>query len=337
MTVKPTMRPFTRHVLICTGSSCDPNGSGQKLFSQMGPLLGDLRKLRNPCRVKRSAIPCLGICTGGPIIAVYPEGIWYHQVDEALLERIVTEHLKNDQPVEEAIFYRTGDPLLANCQPMAMEETSGAGDDGTEDETDRAIVVEATAGIQQTEEDRQRRQAIRRNRTKRGLVLVNTGQGKGKTTASLGVVLRMLGRKKSVAMVQFLKHESGQWGEIRALRQLGLEVIKTGDGWTWTSKDIDESHSKALHGWEIAKEKIASDAYDLVVLDEFTYLLDFGWLDTSEALNWLDENKPERLNLIITGRAAPQALIDYADTVTDMTKIKHAYDAGIPARAGIEY
>jgi cob(I)alamin adenosyltransferase len=147
----------------------------------------------------------------------------------------------------------------------------------------------------------------------------------------------MLGRKKRVALIQFFKHEGGQWGEIRALTQLGLDAIKTGDGFTWTSKDMDETQAKALHGWEIAKSKIASGGYDLVVLDEFTYLLDFGWLDTSDVLDWLRANKPDALNLIITGRAAPQALIDYADTVTEMTKIKHAYDQGIPARAGIEF
>jgi cob(I)alamin adenosyltransferase len=116
-----------------------------------------------------------------------------------------------------------------------------------------------------------------------------------------------------------------------------MEAIKTGDGFTWTSKNIDETQAKALHGWEIAKTKITSGDYDLVVLDEFTYLLDFGWLNAMEVINWLEENKPETLNLIITGRAAPQALIDYADTVTEMTKVKHAYDSGIPARAGIEF
>ncbi len=181
------------------------------------------------------------------------------------------------------------------------------------------------------------RREIRRNRTKRGLVLVNTGHGKGKSTAAFGVILRMLGRKKRVALVQFLKHESGQWGEIRALAELGLEATKTGDGWTWTSKEMDETQAKALHGWAIAQEKIMSGDYDLVVLDEFTYLMDFGWLDADAVIAWLKANKPEELNLVITGRNAPQALIDYADTVTEMTKVKHAYDTGIPARAGIEY
>jgi cob(I)alamin adenosyltransferase len=173
--------------------------------------------------------------------------------------------------------------------------------------------------------------------SQRGLVLVNTGEGKGKSTAAFGVILRMLGRNKRVALVQFLKNEGGQWGEIKALARLGLDAIKTGDGWTWTSGDIDESQAKALHGWEVAKAKIASGDYDLVVLDEFTYLLALGWLDTQEVLQWLADNKPESMHLIITGRDAPQALIDFADTVTHMTKIKHAFDMGIQARAGIEF
>ena len=173
--------------------------------------------------------------------------------------------------------------------------------------------------------------------SKRGLVIVNTGDGRGKSTSAFGIILRMLGRKKSVALIQFLKHETGQWGEIRALTRLGLDPIKTGDGFTWTSKDLDETEAKALHGWEIAKEKIKSDEYDMVVLDEFTYLLNFGWLNTDEVIAWFKANKPQKQHLIITGRNAPQALIDYADTVTEMVKVKHAYDAGIKARAGIEF
>src|SRR5262249_48867933 len=160
MSDAPTMRPFTRHVVICTGSSCDPQARGQQLFTKMGDLLGNLRKLRNPCRVKRSTIPCLGICTSGPIIAVYPEGIWYHHVDDALLERIVEEHLKNDHPVEEAIFYRMGDPLIASCQLVEDAAT-------LPDETDKAEIVEVTTGTQQTNEDKEKRLRARGNRTKR--------------------------------------------------------------------------------------------------------------------------------------------------------------------------
>ncbi len=171
----------------------------------------------------------------------------------------------------------------------------------------------------------------------RGLVLVHTGDGRGKSTSAFGVILRMLGRKKRVALIQFLKHEGGQWGEVRALRRLGLEPIKTGDGFTWTSKDRDETQARALHGWSRAQESIVSEEYDLVVLDEFTYLLDFGWLDTDDVINWFKAHKPPRLHLLITGRNAPAALIDYADTVTEMVKVKHAFDAGIKARAGIEF
>ena len=172
---------------------------------------------------------------------------------------------------------------------------------------------------------------------RRGLVLVNTGEGRGKSTSAFGVILRMLGRKKKVALIQFLKHEGGQWGEVRALRELGLEPIKTGDGFTWTSKDLEATEARALHGWERAKAIITSDEYDLVVLDEFTYLLDFGWLETEEVIDWLKANKPARQHMLITGRNASPGLIDYADTVTEMLKVKHAFDAGIKARAGIEF
>ena len=172
---------------------------------------------------------------------------------------------------------------------------------------------------------------------RRGLILINTGEGRGKSTSAFGVILRMLGRKKKVALIQFLKHEGGQWGEVRALKTLGLEPIKTGDGFTWTSRDLDETQARAQHGWEIAQRVIASDEYDLVVLDEFTYLLDFGWLEAIAVIDWLRANKPPRQHLLITGRYAPPALIDYADTVTEMVKIKHAFDAGIKARAGIEF
>ncbi len=176
-----------------------------------------------------------------------------------------------------------------------------------------------------------------KRQSQRGLVLVNTGDGRGKSTSAFGVILRMLGRKKRVALIQFLKHEGGQWGEVRALKRLGVEPIKIGDGFTWTNRDLDETQARALHGWDIAQGIILADAYDLVVLDEFTYLMDFGWLDANAVINWLRARKPQRQHLLITGRNAPPALIDYADTVSEMVKVKHAFDAGIKARAGIEF
>jgi len=106
MTDQPTMAPYARHVFICTGKYCDPNNEAQKLYRKFADMLGDLGRYNNPVRVKRGTTPCLGVCAGGPLVAVYPDGIWYHHVDEALLRRIVEEHLCNNQPVEDAIFHR---------------------------------------------------------------------------------------------------------------------------------------------------------------------------------------------------------------------------------------
>jgi len=172
---------------------------------------------------------------------------------------------------------------------------------------------------------------------KKGLVIINTGNGKGKSTSAFGMLLRSWGRGFRVCVVQFIKAETGQWGEIKAAKKLGIEWHATGDGFTWTSKDMDATIARALHGWEIAKEKIASQNYDLIILDEFTYALHYGWLDTPQVLAWLKANKPEDLHLVITGRDAPAALIEYADLVTEMLEVKHPYQKGIHAQPGIEF
>jgi cob(I)alamin adenosyltransferase len=172
---------------------------------------------------------------------------------------------------------------------------------------------------------------------KKGLVIVNTGDGKGKTTAALGTALRARGRDMRVCVIQFLKHETGAWGEVRIAEKLGIDWIKTGDGFTWTSKDMEETIARALHGWEVAQGKITSGDFDLIVLDEFTYLMKFGWLDTAQAIAWLQAHKPPMLHLIITGRDAPPELIDYADLVSEIQKVKHPYDEGIKAQKGIEF
>jgi cob(I)alamin adenosyltransferase len=171
---------------------------------------------------------------------------------------------------------------------------------------------------------------------KKGLLIVNTGDGKGKTTAALGMVLRAWGRGLRICVIQFIKAETGQWGEVKAAKKLGIEWHVTGDGFTWTSKDMDETKARALHGWETAKEKIISHQYDLIVLDEFTYALHFGWLDTAQVVEWLKANKPADLHLVITGRNAPALLIESADLVTEMLSLKHPYDQGIQAQPGIE-
>ena len=174
-------------------------------------------------------------------------------------------------------------------------------------------------------------------RKKKGLVIVNTGYGKGKTTAALGVMLRAWGRGMKVCVVQFMKNEGATFGEHRAAKKMGVEFISSGDGFTWMSKDLEESAAKARHGWELARERILDEEIHIVILDEMTYPLTFGWLDTDEVLEWLKANKPSAMHIIITGRDAPQALIEYADLVTEMKVVKHPFDAGIKAQAGIEY
>ena len=178
---------------------------------------------------------------------------------------------------------------------------------------------------------------MNKQKIKEGLVIVNTGNGKGKSTSAFGMVLRSWGRGFRVCVVQFIKAETGQWGEVKAAKKLGIDWFATGDGFTWTSKDMDETIARALHGWEVAKEKITSGNYDLIVLDEFTYAMHFGWLETAQVIDWLKANKPAGMHLVITGRNAPAELIEYADLVTEMKEIKHPFQKGIQAQPGIEF
>jgi cob(I)alamin adenosyltransferase len=195
-----------------------------------------------------------------------------------------------------------------------------------------------TTELHSTPEANAAREAARKQRKKKGLVIVNTGSGKGKTTAALGILLRAWGRDMRTCGIQFFKHEGASYGELKALKKMGVQLTPMGDGWTWTSKDMDETQAKALAGWEAGKQLITSGDYDIILLDEFTYVMSFGWLSADEVVNWLREHKPPMLHVIITGRQAPQALIDYADLVTEMTLIKHPFkEQGILAQAGIEF
>ncbi|GIV90474.1 MAG: cob(I)alamin adenosyltransferase [Chloroflexus sp.] len=183
-----------------------------------------------------------------------------------------------------------------------------------------------------------RRKAVRASHTPKGLVIVNTGNGKGKTTAALGILLRAWGRDMRVGGVQFIKHEQANFGELRALKRMGITLTPMGDGFTWTSRNLDETQARALHGWEVAKQQIAGGDYDVFLLDEFTYVMHYGWVPASEVVAWLRAHKPPMLHLIITGRYAPPELIEYADLVTEMQEIKHPFrDQGIRAQPGIEY
>ena len=172
---------------------------------------------------------------------------------------------------------------------------------------------------------------------RQGLVIINTGNGKGKSTAAFGTLLRAWGRGMRVCVVQFIKAETGNWGEIQAARKLNLEWHSLGDGFTWLSKDLGKSAEKARQAWALAQEKIASGNYDVIALDEMTYAFHEKWIDVNQVVAWLKEHKPPELHLIITGRDAPDALIEYADLVTEMREIKHPFARGIKAQPGIEF
>jgi cob(I)alamin adenosyltransferase len=168
------------------------------------------------------------------------------------------------------------------------------------------------------------------------IVLVATGDGKGKTTAAMGTALRALARGWAVCIVQFVK--SGKWnsGEVRLLKDLGAECHTMGDGFTWDSDDLERSAEIARSAWELAKEAIASGRYELVVLDEVTYPINWGWVDGNDVVSAISR-RPEEVNVFLTGRDAPPALVEVADTVTDMHNVKHAYEAGILAAKGIDF
>lgn len=181
-------------------------------------------------------------------------------------------------------------------------------------------------------------EGIHQAKKKKGLVIVNTGNGKGKSSAAFGVMTRAWGRNMRVCVIQFIKMGDAQFGEQRAAKKMDIDWVATGDGFTWTSTDMDETIALARHGWQIAQERIVSGNYNIVILDEFTYVLLYGWLDTKEVIDWLKVNKPPMLHLIITGRDAPETLIEYADLVTEMREIKHPFkEQGVRAQLGIEY
>ncbi len=168
------------------------------------------------------------------------------------------------------------------------------------------------------------------------LVLVHTGDGKGKTSAAMGVVARGLARGWRVLVVQFIK--SGEWrsGEHEVLGGLGADWYVGGDGFTWDSDDLDRSAELAADAWSRARDAIASGSHELVVLDEITYAMNWGWIDAGEVVRTIAE-RPASVNVVATGRDAPAELIDVADTVTEMTNVKHAFDAGVSAKRGIDF
>jgi cob(I)alamin adenosyltransferase len=170
----------------------------------------------------------------------------------------------------------------------------------------------------------------------RSIVLVNTGDGKGKSTAAFGVVLRGVARGWRVSVVQFVKSDKWKVGEEKVCRQLGVEWAQTGDGFSWLSDDLERSRALAGAAWELASETIAAGEHRLVVLDELTYPMNWGWISVEEVVEAL-RSRPQDVNVIATGRDAPAELIEVADTVTEMRKVSHAYDRGVRAKRGIDF
>lgn len=167
--------------------------------------------------------------------------------------------------------------------------------------------------------------------------MLNTGDGKGKSTAAFGVVLRGVARGWKVAVVQFLKSGKWQVGEEKISREkLGVDWFAIGEGFTWESEDLTEDEAVAQAGWARAKELIMAGEHRLVVLDEITYPMAWGWIDADDVVATI-AGRPEQVNIVCTGRNAPDALIEVADTVTEMHKVKHAYDSGVLAKKGIDY
>ena len=172
--------------------------------------------------------------------------------------------------------------------------------------------------------------------TKKGLIIVHTGDGKGKTTAALGIALRACGYGMKVIMLQFFK---GKWkyGELRSAPKLEtFEIQPMGQGFTWESKDVEVDKAMVRTAWQAAKEKILSGNYDVVILDEINYALSYGFLPVEDIVDFLTK-KPPMLHVILTGRDAKQEIIEIADLVTEMRQIKHPFEHGISAQKGIEF
>ena len=196
------------------------------------------------------------------------------------------------------------------------------------------------AGYRKRMERRQQvqRQRVEQRNREKGLILVFTGHGKGKTTAGLGLVLRTLGHGERVAVVQFIK---GGWepGEARALQSFGDQVRwhALGEGFTWETQDRQRDQQLVMQAWQTALDYLRDDRIKLVLLDELNVAIKLGYIETETVIAGLRE-RPELCHVAVTGRGAPEALIDAADLVTEMTLNKHPFrEQGVKAQAGIEY
>ena len=177
--------------------------------------------------------------------------------------------------------------------------------------------------------------AIARADDEKGLLLVLTGNGKGKSSSAFGMVARALGHGMKVGVAQFIKARTDTGEEAFFSRQPGVEWQVLGDGFTWDTQNLDQDIASARRGWEVARRMLADPGLDLVVLDELTYLLSYGWLDCTAVLADIAARPPMQ-HVVITGRAAPAALLEAADTVSELADVKHAWRAGVKAQKGID-
>lgn len=185
--------------------------------------------------------------------------------------------------------------------------------------------------------DRGSAEPKRRKPRDRALLAVYTGTGKGKSTAAFGMLLRSWARGYRCGVFQFVK--SGKWkvGEAKAAAALGgIDWEKMGDGWSWLSRDLDESADLARAGWEGVKRAIAEERYEFLLLDEITYPVNWGWIDVDDVVVTL-RDRPGFQHVIVTGRDADPKLVALADLVTEVVKVKHPMDQGIRAQQGIEW
>ncbi len=173
-------------------------------------------------------------------------------------------------------------------------------------------------------------------RVARSLVVVFTGHGKGKSSAAFGTALRARARQWPVAVVQFLKSDNWVTGEQLMAEPLGMEFWSLGEGFTWNSDDLTRDEAVAQEAWRHGKALVQAGTHRLVVFDEITYPLNWGWIDASD-VEATFRDRPERVSLVLTGRDAPQWMVDLADTVTEMQKVSHVYDRGVRAKKGIDY
>mgnify|MGYP003877454491 CR=1 FL=1 len=172
----------------------------------------------------------------------------------------------------------------------------------------------------------------------RGLTVLFIGDGKGKTTAALGMLLRAHGQGLKVGALQFSKTPRRIYGEALACMRLNIHYQSLGNNFTWDKSKREKSRRIALLAWMDAQRWIKEKTYDMLLLDEMTYLFDYNWLDAEDTAAWLGRNKPPATHLIITGRRAPEELIELADLVTEMKEVKHPFrERGLLAQVGIEY